>query len=694
MVLCSRRNDQRGLHDEKYLVKPGDVHVAALPWVEAELYSCSDEETRGLPLEDGAGLVGDDGDLVLDLYAGPLPGMARTIWGDKGGFEAHLKAGWGHPHEDTERRFEPARNLLSDTVERRGTTSCRTQWNGDLNAWKKIYFPLMYDQGGSCPSHDKSEWGGKILFFQGDAARMGAPTPLHINDRTGGVPRFLLCGRSDDVLNVGGNRFGTGQIETALLLHARDYPNSDLLNAVVCGSPDPIKGEVAAAFLLLKNKKKLGQLCGELQTLVSDMVGPLAAPQFFFVVEQFPETISGKYVRRLLRSIVSEETARIRKAEAAQHILCTETAEVTAEVEGGRAAPTRSQNMSTVRNAASIDHVRDVVRATLLAKRAGDLQNESRADDVEACPKNVCQKIVSLLREETGLTSVARENVPLMHLGLDSTDLRKFRDRIVKDLGHSSGEVFSQLFGYGGFETLSCADLARRLLPRLSDNEIASRRGEDHDINHPRSVLVEQDQLASNGGVVHEDVVPREGKSSAELNATSSSTSSRTTPIISNTLHSFEQQLSGSERATSMSFLMSTLSEACRVGDIPRLVQTLEEALALSFHTGPCFPEKLLEVFELVSRVRCPKGSTALHYAATGGHLVTAKGLLEGYEKVLSKNLLRQWCFKQLQRPRRVLWYSIPQHTTRTLLVVLVEDSENKRVRTSMMSEDAWTKMS
>ena len=56
---------------------------------------------------------------------------------------------------------------------------------------------------------------------------------------------FFILGRTDDVINVGGHRLGTREIEESISSH----PN--VAEVAVVGVADSVKGEVAVTFVVL-----------------------------------------------------------------------------------------------------------------------------------------------------------------------------------------------------------------------------------------------------------------------------------------------------------------------------------------------------------------------------------------------------------------------------------------------------------
>jgi len=74
--------------------------------------------------------------------------------------------------------------------------------------------------------------------------------------------------------------------------------------AAVIGVPDPIKGEVPIAFVVLKQGVAgTDELRKELRQHIRNTVGPIAEPGQIYFVTKLPKTRSGKIMRRVLRAI-------------------------------------------------------------------------------------------------------------------------------------------------------------------------------------------------------------------------------------------------------------------------------------------------------------------------------------------------------------------------------------------------------
>ncbi|BAN91102.1 acetate--CoA ligase [Aeropyrum camini] len=110
---------------------------------------------------------------------------------------------------------------------------------------------------------------------------------------------FWILGRADEVLNVAGHRIGTIELEDALLTHPA------VSEAAVVGAPDPVKGEVPVAFVVLRaGYEPSEKLEKELRETVRRLIGPIAEPSRIYFVEKLPKTRSGKIMRRIMISLL------------------------------------------------------------------------------------------------------------------------------------------------------------------------------------------------------------------------------------------------------------------------------------------------------------------------------------------------------------------------------------------------------
>jgi propionyl-CoA synthetase len=114
---------------------------------------------------------------------------------------------------------------------------------------------------------------------------------------------FFILGRTDDVINVAGHRLGTREIEESISGHA------NVAEVAVVGVADPLKGQVAMAFVVAKDTSALAEeagrmkLEGEIMKLVDQTLGAVARPSRVRFVSVLPKTRSGKLLRRAIQAV-------------------------------------------------------------------------------------------------------------------------------------------------------------------------------------------------------------------------------------------------------------------------------------------------------------------------------------------------------------------------------------------------------
>ena len=241
-----------------------DTKTPPLPWVEAAVL-VRDEAGVGTveanaaqpPTERHAtrwcrAEPGEQGDVVI---LRPLPHMGMTVWSPPHGTQPDASG--------------------------RGDAPCMpAHWRGNLTRWRGYFVPFE----------------GRWAFVQGDVA---------VRHQDG---RYSFHGRSDEVINVGGVRIGTEEVENALLADRRRGHRSPLRNAVVVGVPNPVLGTAPCAFIVPEAGAAVdGPQQSHLRALVGDRLGGAAVPRHFVVLSELPETHSGKYMRRVLRALMSGE---------------------------------------------------------------------------------------------------------------------------------------------------------------------------------------------------------------------------------------------------------------------------------------------------------------------------------------------------------------------------------------------------
>ena len=124
-------------------------------------------------------------------------------------------------------------------------------------------------------------------YWVGDAA--------HIDDD--GYAFF--AGRADEIIKIASHRLGTIEVETAFLRHPA------VAEAGATGRPDDLRGEVIAAFIVLKmGREPSPALADELRLTLRNELGALAVLGELTFVDMLPKTRSGKIMRRVLKAVV------------------------------------------------------------------------------------------------------------------------------------------------------------------------------------------------------------------------------------------------------------------------------------------------------------------------------------------------------------------------------------------------------
>ncbi len=112
-----------------------------------------------------------------------------------------------------------------------------------------------------------------------------------------------VTGRVDDVINVAAHRIGTMELEATMIGHP------DVSEAAIIGVPDPVKGEVPVAFVILRaGAEATPELAQGLINRIAAELGSFAKPSRVVFTPTLPRTRSGKIMRRLLRDLAREGT--------------------------------------------------------------------------------------------------------------------------------------------------------------------------------------------------------------------------------------------------------------------------------------------------------------------------------------------------------------------------------------------------
>ena len=106
---------------------------------------------------------------------------------------------------------------------------------------------------------------------------------------------YHYVGRADDVIKSSGYRIGPAEIENVIM----ELPY--VLECGVSASPDPIRGQVVkASIVLVKGKKGDDLLKKEIQNYVKEHTAPYKYPRIVVFKDELPKTISGKIQRNQL----------------------------------------------------------------------------------------------------------------------------------------------------------------------------------------------------------------------------------------------------------------------------------------------------------------------------------------------------------------------------------------------------------
>ena len=116
---------------------------------------------------------------------------------------------------------------------------------------------------------------------------------------------FWFVGRADDVIISAGYRIGPFEVESALIEHPA------VAESAVVASPDPVRGEIVKAFVILKpGYVSSDELVISLQDHVKSATAPYKYPRAIDFVTELPKTISGKIRRVELREAEVERAGK------------------------------------------------------------------------------------------------------------------------------------------------------------------------------------------------------------------------------------------------------------------------------------------------------------------------------------------------------------------------------------------------
>jgi 2-aminobenzoate-CoA ligase len=112
---------------------------------------------------------------------------------------------------------------------------------------------------------------------------------------------YWFQARSDDMIISAGYNIAGPEVEEALLGHP------DVLEVAVVGAPDPARGTIVQAFVVLREGvPQDAAMVIELQDFAKKSIAPYKYPRVVTFVAELPKTISGKTQRYRLRQLAGE----------------------------------------------------------------------------------------------------------------------------------------------------------------------------------------------------------------------------------------------------------------------------------------------------------------------------------------------------------------------------------------------------
>ena len=215
----------------------------AMPWVSSQIRVPSVNKNIDDRFKYRFAEQDEWGELVLDK---PLPSMMLTIWGE------------------------------SDKVN-------NDDWVGDIHTLNSFYYSRYCDESDS----------PDCAFLLGDYAC--------INDQHA----YQFHDYFDDSINISGNVFASSDIENAIRRDKFINSSSPIDDCIVLAAPDTTKGNIPLAFIKIKPGQRLSKLdVDRINSFIESEMGTLAIPNAYIVVEEFPETQNGKYLRRIIIDLI------------------------------------------------------------------------------------------------------------------------------------------------------------------------------------------------------------------------------------------------------------------------------------------------------------------------------------------------------------------------------------------------------
>lgn len=108
---------------------------------------------------------------------------------------------------------------------------------------------------------------------------------------------FWFVARGDDMIVSSGYNIAAPEVEQAVTAH------SAVLECAVVGAPDPGRGMLVKAFIVLKGGVRASdELKGEIQDFVKSTVAPYKYPRVVEFMDSLPKSATGKLLRKALKN--------------------------------------------------------------------------------------------------------------------------------------------------------------------------------------------------------------------------------------------------------------------------------------------------------------------------------------------------------------------------------------------------------
>jgi len=196
----------------------------------------------------------------------------------------------------------PAMTTMRDPQEKRIRSVGRILPECDCVLWDEAGVPVAAGEEGEIvwrsptksfgymnqPDETASAWSEDRFYRSGDLGRFDADGYLHI------------VGRVKDMILRGGRNISPRTAEEALIKHPA------VLEVAVAAMPDPVMGERACAFVVLRPGRVLS--FGEMIAfLKADGVSVFDMPERLELMAELPRSTGGKYQKNKLTALVSEK---------------------------------------------------------------------------------------------------------------------------------------------------------------------------------------------------------------------------------------------------------------------------------------------------------------------------------------------------------------------------------------------------